>query len=51
MSKVQEMKAQEKEKGEKKKKNAQKKEDIKIAFMRCKDSVYVTVKENVQQLV
>ena len=37
LSKVQEMKAQEKEKEEKRKKNAQKKEDIKIAFMCCKD--------------
>ena len=37
MSKVQEMKAQKKGKEEKRKKNAQNKEDIKIAFMRCKD--------------
>ena len=37
LSKVQEMKVQEKEKEKKRKKNAQRKEDIKIAFMRCKD--------------
>ena len=43
LSKVQKMKAREKEKEEKSKKNLQK-EDIKIAFMHCKDKC-------VQQLV